>query len=782
MDALTPIRETLLEPERLSWLSALLESETCTSRRQVALALCEQFDFQDAGGLPRISSCSAALVKLEASGKISLPVSPTGSGARGHPKRLEEAVPSPVEVPDRVDRIVGLHVSRVCDDHQHRIFNELMAREHPMGSVFQAGAQMRYLIGSEHGWLGGLGFSASAYLVKARDQWIGWETGHPPRHLVTNLSRFLIRPEVHCQNLASWALAQTVGRLGEDFMRHYGYRPVLVETFVHAQQHTGHSLLAAGWTKVGETAGRGRFSPAGQGVPKRAIWCRPLSADWRAALGVCPPEVVKRDVAAGLDRWSWSEQEFGGAPLGDKRLSKRLVKSAHMMAESPMDSFPAAAKGDAASVAGFYRMIEHPAESEVSVENILAVHRERTIERIANQSSVLLIQDGTDLNFATHGACEGLGLIGKNQSSEGSLGLHLHSTLAVSTSGVPLGVMHLEFDAPKSPKEPSGEDAKSKTQRWIRGVQDSAQAAQRVPDVSCIAVMDREGDAYEIFQQCRQLEHVDLLVRARHNRVLGAQGARLFDQVRQAPAQARVEIEVMRSSARRSARGQREKAFREARLAECELRWQAVTILANPCSSRSTSVPLNLVHVQETSVPRDGSDPLEWFLLTTLPVEHAEAAEQLLEYYRLRWRIEDWHRILKSGCKAEFLNLQTADRLERAIAIKAVIAWRLHAMVLLGRDTPELPAEVLFSHLEIRMLELVALDRKRPVPSNLGRAVLTMAMLGGYLARKHDPPPGHKVIWTGYIELGAYGRAYELFKRLDPEYLYPNLRPDKTCG
>ncbi len=130
---------------------------------------------------------------------------------------------------------------------------------------------------------------------------------------------------------------------------------------------------------------------------------------------------------------------------------------------------------------------------------------------------------------------------------------------------------------------------------------------------------------------------------------IGCAGFRLFDQIRQAPAQARVEIAVMRSSARRSARGPRKSAFREARLAERELYWQEVTILANPSSSRSTSVPLNLMHVQETSVPRDGSDPLEWFLLTSLLVEHADAAEQLLDYYRWRWRIEDWHRILKSA-------------------------------------------------------------------------------------------------------------------------------------
>ena len=128
------------------------------------------------------------------------------------------------------------------------------------------------------------------------------------------------------------------------------------------------------------------------------------------------------------------------------------------------------------------RLLPHdrtPAESEVSVENILAVHRERTIERIANQSSVLLIQDGTDLNFATHGACEGLGLIGRNRSSEGSLGLHLHSTLAVSASGVPLGVMQLELDAPALGTSHRKSDSNHKTQRWIRGLQDSAQACAK---------------------------------------------------------------------------------------------------------------------------------------------------------------------------------------------------------------------------------------------------------------------------------------------------------------
>ena len=139
---------------------------------------------------------------------------------------------------------------------------------------------------------------------------------------------------------------------------------------------------------------------------------------------------------------------------------------------------------------------------------------------------------------------------------------------------------------------------------------------------------------------------------------------------------------------------------------------------------------LSLVHVCEESAP-DNLEPLEWFLLTSLPVTSRQQALKILEWYRLRWRIEDWHRVLKSGCKVEYLGHRTGERIERAVTINAVIAWRLTAMTLLGRDTPELPADILFSDIEIIALEDFAKDRKLPPPDNLGRAMLTMAMLGG---------------------------------------------------
>ena len=153
----------------------------------------------------------------------------------------------------------------------------------------------------------------------------------------------------------------------------------------------------------------------------------------------------------------------------------------------------------------------------------------------------------------------------------------------------------------------------------------------------------------------------------------------------------------------------------------------------------------------------------------------------MLEWYRLRWRIEDWHRVLKTGCKAEWLGHRTGERIERAVTIKAVIAWRLTAMTLLGRDTPELPPETLFSDIEILALRDFADRRNLAQPDNLGRAVLTMAILGGYgnYKRKQYAEPGHQIIWGGYTKLGNYAEAYEQALDLEKSSeLYKRMLPD----
>ena len=345
-----------------------------------------------------------------------------------------------------------------------------------------------------------------------------------------------------------------------------------------------------------------------------------------------------------------------------------------------MASIPAAAQGQRAAVKGHYRLIDQPDDSAVTPQNILAPHRQRTLRRLQAERTVLCVQDGTELNFAEHPGCAGLGYIGKNKRSEGTLGLHMHATLAVSPEGIPLGLLHIQYDAPDGQAQRGRPLEERKTFRWIRGLRDCAEVAGQLAGPRLVAVMDREADVQALFAEQRRLEGVELLVRAKHNRVLGAPRPKLFEHMRAQPVGGQLEIKVQRSSARRGTRRQSASALRAARTAQAELRWQTVEL---PAPARGeAALRMQLVHVWERAAP-EGVEALEWFLLTTLPVASLADAEQVLEWYRLRWRIEDWHRILKSGCKVEYLGHRTGQRIERAVTIKAVIAWRLAAMTLL---------------------------------------------------------------------------------------------------
>ena len=188
---------------------------------------------------------------------------------------------------------------------------------------------------------------------------------------------------------------------------------------------------------------------------------------------------------------------------------------------------------------------------------------------------------------------------------------------------------------------------------------------------------------------------------------------------------------------------------RSRRMAEVSLRYKSVELNPPLGSDRDNlPLPVTIIHVVEENPPV-GEEPIEWFLLTTANVASAEGAKDCLHWYCKRWRIEDWHRVLKSRCCIEDAAHKTAERLKQSIAISLVIAWRIMLMTLLGREALELPAEVLFSDKEIEVLTAVAEQRKLNKPDIVGDAVRLVARLGGYLARNSDPPPGHQVLWEG---------------------------------
>lgn len=716
MNTQNQIKRALSKSEAIEYVARLLEGEEFLSRTELADFVCEEFGFQDPRGQNQLSSCLKGLRELEAKGWFQLPPPQIQKGAPS-PRRLREAVAEPQQVPGEVGAIVGLELVQVEQESQMRIWNELMIREHPQGAGPLVGRQIRYLVHSAHGWLGAFGFAAPALQLADRDRWIGWDAEQRRAHLhrVVCLSRFLIRPSVQCRNLASRLLSMSLERLVEDFAQRYNYDPWLVESFVDTSCFSGACYRAANWILVGQTKGRGRqdrFTKREETI--KGIYVYLLEKDFRTRLGLpAGAGLGPLGPADGVDGKNWAKQELGGAPLGDARMSERLVEIAQSKSEKPGRAFTGVAEGDWPAVKAYYRFIDHPDEEAVNLPHILEPHRQRTIQRMKGQRTVLCIQDGSDLDYTSLAQCEGLGVIGTNQTSAQSRGLHLHTTLAVAPNGLPLGVLRAQCVAPelKSPDDKRPSYAipieEKDTFSWIEGLRDTMEVAAQMPQTRLINVCDREADFFEMFDEQRRNPFVDLLVRANHNRVITDEPFKLFEAVRQAPMQTKVQVHVPRQSARPKLSKKKAKPKRPSRQAELEVRCQRIQLRPSKYYSGKDPIDIWVIHALE-SAPPTGTQPVEWFLLTTVDIRSAEDAVQCLRWYCLRWRIEDFHRVLKSGCSVEQIAHETAERIRRAIAINLVIAWRIMLMTLLGRETPELPAEVLFSDIELQVLRAYA--------------------------------------------------------------------------
>jgi hypothetical protein len=257
METQNQIKRSLSRQEAIEHIRLMLDESA--NRTRLADQVCEYYGFYDARGAPQRSSCLKALRELERNGHFVLPA-PLGQPRRKSPRRLLEPVAAARSVPPEAGDVRGLRLVIVESVEQMRIWNEMMIREHPRGAGPLVGRQLRYLIDSEHGWLGAVGFGAAALQLQDRDRWIGWDVKTRRNHLhrVIGLSRFLIRSDVHCRNLASHLLGMVLRGLPVDFEKRFGYQPWLVESFVDTNCFPGTCYRAANWVQVGCTKGRGR--------------------------------------------------------------------------------------------------------------------------------------------------------------------------------------------------------------------------------------------------------------------------------------------------------------------------------------------------------------------------------------------------------------------------------------------------------------------------------------------------------------------------------------------
>jgi len=513
---MTPIsiKQRLLADENVKVVERKVASEPSITRLGLAKYICAKLSFKDPKGDLQVSSCLKALRDLATKGVLPLPPPRISTQKEWNPRRLESGVDEPVGVPDRVDKIDNLELVAVpsSDDNLMRIFNELILSEHPQGHKRLVGRQMRYLIRSEHGWLGAIAFSSSALCLEARDKWIGWNNEQRTLHQndVINMSRFLIIKKVKCKNLASRALGMVARQIPDDFEATYGYRPLLIESFVDTEHFTGTCYQAANFQMIGKTKGRGRNDTKNKYEESiKDIYVYPLDKDFRKKIGVSEDHVTGiRPLAIdhGLDGDNWAEQEFGNAELGDSRLTRRLIKIAEQKSQLQGLPYSQAAHGNSYDKKGYYNFIAKEKES-LNFEQILASHQSCVVRRMASLDTVLAIQDTTDLNYTTSRECKDLGSIGTNQTKAEAKGLSLHSCFALTTEGLPLGVLNAACRAPEISKTKIKKaerrllSIREKTSnKWLESYLDCVAVAKTIPDTKVISIMDREADIFELYE------------------------------------------------------------------------------------------------------------------------------------------------------------------------------------------------------------------------------------------------------------------------------------------
>ena len=747
------IKQVLSDDGGIAKIRQTLETNPTCTRSGIAEMICDEFEFKDALGNAQISSCIKVLRELDEKGTIKLPKPLVEHKKKSEPRRLGHPVDEPDNVPDSVEKIENLRLVVVESGKSPlmRIHNELICSEHPLGDKRVVGRQLRYLIQSEHGWLGAVTFGSCALYLEDRDRWIGWQGEDlvKNRNHVVNMSRFLIRNCVRCKNLASRVLAMCARQLPADYKTRFGYSPLVMETFVDTRSHAGTCYKAANWRLVGRTKGRGRNDTNTEyGKSVKDIYLYPLDGRFREKMRLPekrPPRIEAISPAEGIQSEWWADLEFGGARLGDKRLTPRLVKIANNKSLNPGASYLAASQGDRHDIKAYYNFIGNDRE-EIDFDAILSTHTERTRQRMKSEACVLVVQDTTDLNYSGLKRREGLGPIGKNQKGVETMGLKLHSSFAVDPRGLPLGLLGAKCYAPDPGKVKKKKSEKRNTPisqkesfRWLEGYESCVEASKLMPGTRIVNVMDREADIYELFELADKNGNcVDLVVRAQHDRLLAGGDGKLFERLRRDRVRFELEVDIPPQRGRTKKRGKEKRPYMPARKARLEVRYAKVCLKPpeSPILKNRKEISLWAVYAREENPP-EGAEKISWFLLTTLKVSDDRAAGEVIEFYRRRWRIEEWHRVLKTGLNVEKYQNGSADRIKRILAIDMVIGWRAMFLTITGRQNPGAPAELLFDAKECAIISSLAGKK-----NDRGRCGQGDREIGGLSGKRIRRPPG----------------------------------------
>jgi hypothetical protein len=464
---------------------------------------------------------------------------------------------------------------------------------------------------------------------------------------------------------------------------------------------------------------------------------------------------------------------------GNEKLKKRFRMILESMSDKPSLKFPAGCKGNA-EVQAAYRFLDN---EHVTFDAIFAPHRDATMERIRAETVVVIPQDTTELDLTRpHEIMAGAGPL--NESTR--VGFYDHVSLAFTAQRLVLGAVDAKLWA-RDPAE-FEKDAKTKraerrakpiedkeSVRWLEGYSAACRVAQEASGTQIVSLADSEADIYELITEGHTVEGVckaSFIIRACQNRALAdpvatssAETNRLLrEQVLTTPVLAYRTIEI-RERNPKSKDDRKRKQPRTARTAEVAIRATRVK-LRGPSrpSGKLEDVEVNVVLVSELNPPA-AAEPVEWILLTNLPIDTVQDVLSIVDYYMCRWQIEIYFRILKSGCKVEESQLEHASRFAPYLALNMIVAWRVMYVMMLGRECPDLPCDVAFDDDEWQAVYATVKKQAPPSkPPSMRTMVRLIASLGGWLGRKCDGEPGPKAMWVGMqrmtdLALGWRARA-----------------------
>lgn len=451
-----------------------------------------------------------------------------------------------------------------------------------------------------------------------------------------------------------------------------------------------------------------------------------------------------------MDRKNLIGAEFNFADLGDQRRVNRLKKVAEQISASSESSLPKIFGNDG-QLDGAYRFFNNEA---VIPEEVLESHIKCTAQRATNEGKVLIIHDTTQFAFKGE-ARKGLGRVSDGNAE----GFFAHLSFCAALNGQPLGVIeltafsHTNKRSRSLTRQESQYNPDRESLRWPDAVHKSE---ERLYDkAQAIHIMDREGDSIELLADL--LEHnYRFVIRIAHDRRLNSNPRdinvpKLYETLALEPTIIKCEVPISRRTKSQSSRAH---PAREGRIATLEIRAQQLDI--SPSNSSPAHLPdclpLNFIEVREVNTP-DGEEPILWRLVTTESIDLVEQILAVVDCYRRRWLIEEYFKVLKTGCKYQELQLESAKALLVALSVYAAIAWRLLLLRWLERNTPDAPAISVLSKAQLDLI--IAIQKKEGKPLPLCPSVRdvfgVIAKMGGHL--KRNGRPGWLVLCRGFDKL-----------------------------